>query len=183
MILADHQLRQALAAGTLVIDPLGPGAVQPASVDLRLDRRVLRLASGVGALDAREDHDAFWEEYHYGPDAAVVLRPGEFVLGATLERVTIGPEFAGQIGGKSSLARMGVAIHVTAGFIDPGFSGVLTLELVNLAPVPVRLYVGQYVAQLQVWQLSTTVERPYAGHYAGAVGPEASRAHLQMAEV
>lgn len=182
MILADHQLRAALAAGTLVVDPLGPGAVQPASIDLRLGPTVLRLAPDACMLDAADGQDCDWEAYEYEPEAPVILRPGEFILGATYERITIGRQFAAQVAGKSSLARMGVAMHITAGFIDPGFAGMLTLELVNHAPIPVKLYVGQYVAQLQVWALSAPAERAYSGHYRDAVGPEASRCWQQMVE-
>jgi len=184
VILADHQLCQALQDGTLAVDPLGPGAIQPASIDLRLGGAIKRLRPTVARLDARQAQDAAWVDEYYLAEEPIDLRPREFILGATLESIAVGVDLAAQLGGKSSLARMGIAVHVTAGFVDSGWGPApLTLELVNVAPVPVRLYVGQYVAQLQVWQLAAPAEQPYRGHYRGAVGPQASRAHLQMAEV
>lgn len=183
VILADHQLRAALAAGTLAVDPLGPSAVQPASIDLRLGGDIKRLGPSVARLDARSNQDAAWLDCGHTWDAPIDLHPREFILAATVEHVVVGRGLRVKLEGKSSLARMGLVVHLTAGYVETGWRGRLTLELVNLAPVPIRLYAGMYIAQIEVSEAGAA-EQPYAerGHYVDADGPQASRAWLQSAE-
>jgi dCTP deaminase len=181
MLLSDRDLRGAMADGQLTIDPLDQGLIQPASIDVRLARtfRVFHTHARTHIDPAHEmpgltelvraDHDGF------------VLHPGEFALGGTVEKVTLGAGLAARLEGKSSLGRLGLVVHSTAGFIDPGFDGHITLELSNVATLPIRLHVGMKVGQLCVMRLSSPALRPYGSaelgsRYQGQLGPTESRA-------
>ena len=192
MLYSDADITQALKDGTFVIDGMAGGSLQPASVDFHLSGRPLKVWAhhGLVSLDEgiagtyvkrlpyivpwRDQSDEMSELPFRQPfgdlsaDPVAVLAPGQFALASTIERVTIGPTVAGRLEGKSSLARLGLVIHTTAGFFDPGFEGYPTLELVNLSPRPMALRPGMPIAQMSFFALQTPCERPYSvkGHYA-----------------
>ncbi|MGH9064695.1 MAG: dCTP deaminase, partial [Acidimicrobiales bacterium] len=168
MILSDHTIREELAAGRIVIDPLDPGCIQPSSVDLHVDRyfRLFRNHT-TRVIDVKEDQEDLTELVAVGEDDALVLHPGEFVLGATAERVAVPDDLVGRLEGKSSLGRLGLLIHSTAGFIDAGFDGHLTLELSNVASLPITVYPGMKIGQISFLRMTTPADLPYG---AGAVG-------------
>ena len=168
MILSDRDLRAALEQGQLVIEPLEEDAVQPASIDLRLDNRfrVFRNTR-YPYIDVKLPMEDLTELVEVKPDEAFILHPGEFVLAATYEWVEIPPCFAARLEGKSSLGRLGLLTHSTAGFLDPGFRGHITLELSNVANLPITLYPGMRIGQIAIFQLTSPAERPYG---AGAPG-------------
>ena len=181
MILSDRSIRQALDEGRIVIDPLGEGAVQPSSVDLRLDRsfRVFRNHT-LGHIDVKRDLSALTTVLEADEDDPFILHPGEFVLGATLERVSLADDLVARLEGKSSLGRLGLLIHSTAGFVDPGFDGQLTLELSNVANLPITLYPGMRIGQISFQEMTTPAEVPYGSgglgsKYHGQRGPVPSR--------
>ena len=170
MLLSDRDIHTAIEGGRIQLDPLDLGLVQPASIDVRLDR-VFRL----------------FDNHRYA-DEPFVLHPGEFVLGATLEKVALGDDVAARLEGKSSLGRLGLLTHSTAGFIDPGFAGHVTLELSNTATMPILLYPGMRIGQLCFFNLSSPAQAPYGSatlgsHYQGQRGPTASRSHLRFDRV
>ncbi len=184
MVLSDRSILDAIQAGRIVIDPFDPTCVQPASVDLRLDSvfRVLRHSSHPYIDLAKELHD-LTEEVRAPEGEPFMLHPGEFVLGSTLERVTLPHDIVGRLEGKSSLGRLGLLTHVTAGFCDPGFSGYLTLELSNIANLPITLYKGMRVGQISFFAMTTAAERPYGSpgiesRYQDQRGPTPSRYRL-----
>ena len=157
--------------------------VQPASIDVRLDR-LFRLFDNhrYPVIDPAADQSDLARQVDVGPDQPFVLHPGEFVLGATYELVTLGDDIAARLEGKSSLGRLGLLTHSTAGFIDPGFSGHVTLELSNAATMPILLYPGMKIGQLCFFDLSSPAEHPYGSqgagsHYQGQRGPTPSRTH------
>lgn len=182
MILSDRTIREALAAGRIVIDPLDEGCIQPSSVDLHLDRffRVFRNHH-TRVIDVKQRQDDLTEEVEIkSPDEAFMLHPGEFVLGSTLERVGVPDDLVGRLEGKSSLGRLGLLIHSTAGFIDAGFEGHVTLELSNVATLPITLYPGMKIGQVSFLRMTTTAEVPYGStslgsKYKGQRGPTPSR--------
>lgn len=181
MILSDRSIRAELAAGRIVIDPLDERCIQPSSVDLHLDRffRVF-LNHTMRVIDVKEDQEELTELVEIKPDDAFILHPGEFVLGSTLERVTLPDDLVGRLEGKSSLGRLGLLIHSTAGFVDPGFDGHLTLELSNVANLPITLYPGMKVGQISFLRMTTPAEHPYGSRavgskYQGQRGPTPSR--------
>ncbi|MBM3140475.1 MAG: dCTP deaminase [Chloroflexi bacterium] len=181
MVLSDHSIAEALASGRLVIDPIGEDALQPASVDIRLDRHFRVFRNHRQAyIDIREPMEELTELESVEDDQPFVLHPGEFVLGSTLERVRLGNDIVARVEGKSSLGRLGLLVHATAGYVDPGWDGQLTLELSNVATLPIRLYYGMKIGQLSFQNLTTAADRPY-GHpalksrYQGQTGPTASR--------
>jgi dCTP deaminase len=181
VILSDRTIREELGAGRIVIDPLGPRAVQPSSVDLRLDRyfRVFRNHT-MGVIDVRRNLEELTELVTVGDEQPFILHPGEFVLGSTLERVTMPDDLVGRLEGKSSLGRLGLLIHSTAGFVDAGWDGQLTLELSNVANLPITLYPGMKIGQISFIRMTTAADVPYgAGQlgskYQGQVGPRPSR--------
>ena len=183
MILSDRSIREALASGRIVIEPLAEDALQPASVDIRLDRqfRVFRNHRD-SYIDVREPSENLTELEAVEDDEPFVLHPGEFVLGSTLERVTLGDDIVSRVEGKSSLGRLGLLIHSTAGYVDSGWDGHLTMELSNVANLPIRLYYGMKIGQLSFLELTTPSERPYGSpelrsKYQGQTGPTASRGH------
>ncbi len=181
MILSDRTIREALADGRVTIDPLDEGAIQPSSVDLRVDGlfRVFRNHTA-GVIDVRQDMENLTELVKVGEDEVFMLHPGEFVLGSTLERVAVGGELVGRLDGKSSLGRLGLLIHSTAGFVDAGFDGHITLELSNVASLPITIYPGMRIGQISFLQMTTAAEHPYGSgaagsKYQGQRGPTPSR--------
>ena len=168
MILSDRSLREAIAAGRLVIDPLDDDAIQPSSIDVRLDNhfRVFYTARHP-YIDVKQPMEDLTELVEVKPDDAFILHPGEFVLGSTLEQVGIPPDLAARLEGKSSLGRLGLMTHSTAGFLDPGFTGHVTLELSNVANLPITLYPVMRIGQIAVFQLTTAAERPYGSRGIG----------------
>jgi dCTP deaminase len=181
VILSDRSLREAIAAGRLVIDPLDDDAIQPSSIDVRLDNRFrVFYTARHPYIDVKQPMEDLTELVEVKPDAAFILHPGEFVLGSTLEQVGIPPDLAARLEGKSSLGRLGLMTHSTAGFLDPGFIGHVTLELSNVANLPITLYPGMRIGQIAVFQLTTAAERPYGSRgvrskYQGQRGPTPSR--------
>lgn len=183
MLLSDRDIRAEIASGRVALDPFEPEMVQPSSVDVRLDRR-FRLFDNhkYAVIDPALDQSDLTRLVEVPPDEPFVLHPGEFVLGATLELVTLPDDVAARLEGKSSLGRLGLLTHSTAGFIDPGFTGHVTLELSNVATLPITLWPGMKIGQLCFFRLSSPAERPY-GHgatgsrYQGQRGPTASRSH------
>jgi dCTP deaminase len=184
VILSDGTIREALASGRIGVDPLADGAVQPSSVDVRLAPQFRVFANHrYPYIDVREDQPELTELVEGPVGEPFVLHPGEFVLGATLERITLPDDVVARLEGKSSLARLGLVIHSTAGFIDAGFDGDVTLELSNVATLPILLHPGMKIAQLAFFQLDRPAERPYGSgevgsKYQGQRGPTASRYHL-----
>ena len=181
MILSDRSLREAIAAGRLVIDPLDDDAIQPSSIDVRLDRYFRVFANHrYTHIDPAVAQDDLTEMVEPHGDEPFILHPGEFVLGSTLEQVGIPADLAARLEGKSSLGRLGLMTHSTAGFLDPGFVGHVTLELSNVANLPITLYPGMRIGQIAVFQLTTAAERPYGSRgvgskYQGQRGPTPSR--------
>ncbi len=181
VILSDRSIREALANGRLSIDPFEPANIQPSSVDLRLDRyfRVFRNHTH-RVIDVRENQEDLTELVEIDDGTAFILHPGEFVLGSTAERVSLGDDLVARIEGKSSLGRLGLLIHSTAGFIDPGFDGHITLELSNVANLPITLYAGMRVGQVSFLNMTTPADNPYGSttigsKYQGQRGPTPSR--------
>ncbi len=181
MVLSDRSIREALDAGRIVIDPLGEGCVQPSSVDLHVDRyfRVFRNHTS-RVIDVREDQEDLTELVEIPEDTALILHPGEFVLGSTMERVGLPDDLVARLEGKSALGRLGLLIHSTAGFVDAGWDGHLTLELSNVATLPITVYPGMKIGQISFLQMTTAAERPYGSaglgsKYQGQWGPTPSR--------
>ncbi|WP_448852652.1 dCTP deaminase [Corynebacterium sp. 335C] len=189
MLLSDHDLRAALAAegdDRLGIEPFDPAMVQPSSIDVRLDSlfRVFNN-SRYTHIDPKEPQEELTTLNEVGDGEAFILHPGEFVLASTLERFTIPAHLAGRLEGKSSLGRLGLVTHSTAGFIDPGFSGHITLELSNAANLPIALWPGMKVGQLAIFRLSSPADEPYGSgalgsKYQGQRGPTPSKAYLNF---
>ena len=186
MLLSDSDIRSYVASGRVRLKPWDPEMVQPSSVDIHLDR-FFRLFDNhkYPVVDPAADQPELTRLVEVSADGEFVLHPGEFVLGATYERVTLADDVAARLEGKSSLGRLGLLTHSTAGFIDPGFSGHVTLELSNTATLPIKLYPGMKVGQLCFFQLSSAAEKPYGSgasgsRYQGQRGPTASRSHLNF---
>jgi dCTP deaminase len=183
VILSDRSIREELAAGRIVIDPLDETSIQPSSVDLRLDHffRVF-LNHTTPVIDVKQDLGELTREIEIAAGNAFILHPGEFVLGSTLERVGLPDDLVARIEGKSSLGRLGLLIHSTAGFIDPGFDGHVTLELSNVASLPITLYPEMRVGQVSFLRMTTPADVPYGqgalgSKYQGQRGPTPSRYH------
>jgi dCTP deaminase len=184
MILSDRSILEAVSLGRLEIDPFSKNALQPSSVDLRVGPafRIFRNF-GRDVIDVKESLENLTELVEIEDGHALVLHPGEFVLGATAERIRIGTDLVGRLEGKSSLGRLGLLIHSTAGFIDPGFEGTVTLELSNVATLPIKIYPGMRIGQISFLQMTTEADRPYgsgelASKYQGQIGPTPSRYRL-----
>ena len=169
MLLSDRDLRKELDAGRLGIDPFDPAMVQPSSIDVRLDRffRVFDN-SKYTHIDPQLQQDELTSLVEKEGEEPFVLHPGEFVLGSTYELVTLADDLAGRLEGKSSLGRLGLLTHSTAGFIDPGFSGHITLELSNVANLPITLWPGMKIGQLCMFRLSSPSEHPYGSAVYGS---------------
>jgi dCTP deaminase len=180
-VLSDGTIRRLVDEGRIVIEPWDPALVQPASVDLRLgDSFRVFHNHRVTAIDLRSPPKNLTEEVVVGEQDPFAIHPGEFVLGRTLEQVRIPDDVVARIEGKSSLGRLGLIVHATAGFVDPGFSGTLTLEITNLTRVPIMLYPGLLIAQLSFMALDAPAEHPYGSealgsHYQGQVAATESR--------
>jgi dCTP deaminase len=182
VILSDRSLREQLAAGRIVIEPLDESLVQPSSIDVRISNlfRVFRNHTR-GVIDVKQDMDDLTELIEIPVDGdPFILHPGEFVLGSTYERVAVPDDLVGRVEGKSSLGRLGLLIHSTAGFIDAGFDGHITLELANVASLPITLYPHMKIGQVSFMQMTTPAERPYGSgaqgsKYQGQRGPTPSR--------
>ena len=182
MILSDGTLRRLLAEGRLLIEPLEEGQIQPASIDVRLGSTFLAFRRHMRtSIDPRDLGEELMEPVLVAEGQPFILHPGEFVLGTTLERLTLPDDVVARVEGKSSLGRLGLLIHATAGFVDPGWAnGQITLELSNVAPLPIKLWPGMRIGQLSFMQMDAPAVRPY-GHpalnskYQGQSGPVASR--------
>jgi dCTP deaminase len=181
VILSDRTIRKELAAGRIVIDPVDDGNIQPSSVDLHLDRffRVF-LNHTMGHIDVKRNLEELTELVEVTDDGVFMLHPGEFVLGSTLERVALPDDLVARLEGKSSLGRLGLLIHSTAGFVDAGWDGHLTLELSNVANLPITLYPGMKIGQISFLRMTTPAEVPYGSaaigsKYQGQRGPTPSR--------
>lgn len=186
MLLSDRDIRKGIAEGRLGLEPFDDALVQPSSIDVRLDRffRVFNN-SRYTHIDPARQQDELTTLVEAIDGEPFVLHPGEFVLGATLERVSLGADVAGRLEGKSSLGRLGLLTHSTAGFIDPGFDGHITLELSNVANLPITLWPGMKIGQLCIFQLSSPAEHPYGSagvgsKYQGQRGPTPSKAYLNF---
>ena len=181
MLLSDRDIKASIETGRLALDPYEPSLLQPSSIDVRLDRwfRVFNNQQYTHIDPATQQDDLTTLVEPKGDDP-FVLHPGEFVLGSTLEVVTLPDDLAGRLEGKSSLGRLGLLTHSTAGFIDPGFSGHVTLELSNMATLPIKLWPGSKIGQLCFFRLSSPSEHPYGSEkygsrYQGQRGPTPSR--------
>jgi dCTP deaminase len=187
VVLSDRTIKELVETGRIEIDPYDPARVQPSSVDLRLgDRiRVFTSTHRRSVVDLRQPAEDLTELVELEPERPFILHPHEFVLGITHERVGLPDDLVGRIEGKSSLGRLGLLIHSTAGFVDPGWRGRLTLELANILNLPITLYAGMPVAQISFMRLSTPADRPYGSpqlgsKYWGDTDPTASRYHLNF---
>lgn len=183
MLLSDHDIRAAIEGGIVNLDPYTPEMVQPSSVDVRLDRffRVFNSRQYT-YIDPSENQGALTQQFEVGPDEPWILHPGEFILGSTWEKITLPSSIAARLEGKSSLGRLGILTHSTAGFIDPGFSGHITLELSNVNTLPVKLWPGMKIGQVCFFSLSSPADHPYGSqeagsHYQGQRGPTPSRSY------
>ena len=178
MVLSDRTIREEIESGRIVIDPFEPSNVQPSSVDVRVDRqfRVFHNAR-YPYIDVRQPMDDLTELVEISGDEPFILHPGEFVLGQTLERVTLPDDLVARLEGKSSLGRLGLLIHSTAGFVDSGFSGNLTLELSNVANLPITIYHGMPIGQISFMRMDGPVERPYGIGRGGLEVPGPGGAH------
>ena len=181
MLLSDRDITAEIDAGRIALDPWDPAMMQPSSVDIRLDRyfRVFENHR-YPHIDPAEEQPDLTRLVEVETDEAFVLHPGEFVLGSSLESVALPDDIAARVEGKSSLGRLGLLTHATAGFVDPGFTGHVTLELSNVATLPIVLHPGMKIGQLCFFQLSSPSEHPYGtdvrgSHYQGQRGPTASR--------
>jgi dCTP deaminase len=186
VVLSDRTIKAEIAAGRLVFDPYDEALVQPSSVDVRVDSsfRVFHN-SRHPYIDVRQPMDGLTELVKVDEGEPFVLHPGEFVLGQTLERVKIPDDLVARLEGKSSLGRLGLVIHSTAGFVDPGFEGNLTLELSNLANLPITIYEGMPIGQISFMRMDEAVERPYGeaetgSKYQGQTEPTESRYYLNF---
>jgi dCTP deaminase len=181
VLLSDRDIRTQIDGGRVRLDPWDPAMVQPSSVDVRLDR-YFRLFDNhkYPVIDPAAEQPDLTRLVEVDRDESFVLHPGEFVLGSSYETVTLPDDIAARVEGKSSLGRLGLLTHATAGFVDPGFTGHVTLELSNVATLPIVLHPGMKIGQLCFFQLSSASEHPYGSqvkgsHYQGQRGPTASR--------
>ena len=186
MLLSDRDIAAEIKAGRVQVEPFDPKMIQPSSVDVRLDRffRVVENHK-YEVIDPSIEQPDLTREVAVSPDDFFILHPGEFVLASTYEVITLPEDIAGRLEGKSSLGRLGLLTHSTAGFIDPGFSGHITLELSNVANLPVKLYPGMKIGQLCLIKLSSAAEHPYGSavygsRYQGQRGPTPSKSWLNF---
>lgn len=186
MLLSDRDISSQISAGRLKVEPFHEAMIQPSSVDVRLDRffRVFENHK-YEVIDPSIEQAELTREVAVGADEFFILHPGEFVLASTYEVITLPDDIAGRLEGKSSLGRLGLLTHSTAGFIDPGFSGHITLELSNVANLPVKLFPGMKIGQLCLIKLSSPAEHPYGSaqygsRYQGQRGPTASKSWLNF---
>lgn len=181
MVLSDRDIKEAIKAGIIGIDPYFEKDVQPASVDLHLDETLLIFNnSNAPYIDLKKELPDLNTKVKIQGDTPFILHPGEFVLGSTLEKIRIPNSMVARIEGKSSLGRLGLLIHSTAGFVDPGFEGNLTLELANVSRLPITLYYGMRIGQISFQKMNSEAERPYgspelSSRYQGQIDPTESR--------
>ena len=182
MVLSDRTIKQEITQGRIVIEPLDPACIQPASVDVHLDKRLLVFRSWRYPfyIDVKKNLEDLTEIVQIEDEKPFFLQPGEFVLASTVENITLPDDIVGRLEGKSSLGRIGLLIHSTAGYVDPGWQGRLTLELSNVAKLPVTLYCGMKIGQISFLRLTAAAERLYGDEslgskYQGQVEPTASR--------
>jgi dCTP deaminase len=189
MILSDVTIREEIAAGRIVIDPFDASCVQPSSVDLHVDARFRVFAnSRYPYIDVKREMPDLTELVEVADGEPFILHPGEFVLGSTLERVAVPDDLVARLEGKSSLGRLGLLIHSTAGYVDPGWDGYLTLELSNVANLPITIYPGMRIGQISFFRLSTAAGAPYGSRgtrskYQGQRGPTASRFYQEFSDL
>jgi len=188
VILSDRSIREELAAGRIVIEPLGTSAIQPSSVDLHVDRlfRVFRNDT-TPYIDPRQPQEDLTELVEVPEGRRFILHPGEFVLGSTRERVVLPDDLVARLEGKSSLGRLGLLIHSTAGFVDAGWDGHLTLELSNVANLPIAIHPHMKIGQISFLRMTTAADEPYGAgatgsKYQGQRGPTPSRYYLNFAD-
>ena len=182
MVLSDRTIKDEMARGRIIIEPLIPGCIQPASVDLHLDKKLLvfKPERHPAYIDVRRSLDHLNELVELDEDNAFFLNPGEFVLVSTLESITLPDDIVGRLEGKSSLGRIGLLIHSTAGYVDPGWQGHLTIELSNIAKLPITLYYKMKIGQISFLRLTSPVDRLYGAaelgsKYQGQTEPTASK--------
>jgi dCTP deaminase len=186
MVLSDRSIREEIESGRVVIDPYDASMIQPSSIDVRVDRRFRVFHNArYPYIDVRQPMEGLTELVEVNDDEPFILHPGEFVLGQTLERVTLPDDLVARLEGKSSLGRLGLLIHSTAGFVDSGFSGNLTLELSNVANLPITIYHGMPIGQISFMRMDSPVERPYGSgetgsKYQGQGEPTPSRFYLNF---
>lgn len=186
MLLSDRDIRAEVQSGRVRVEPYDETMIQPSSIDVRLDRyfRVFENHK-YSVIDPSVEQSELTREVEVGPKEFFILHPGEFVLASTYEVISLPDDLAGRLEGKSSLGRLGLLTHSTAGFIDPGFSGHITLELSNVANLPVKLFPGMKIGQLCLIRLSTPAEHPYGSalygsRYQGQRGPTPSRSWMNF---
>lgn len=186
MILSDRSIKESIASGRIVITPYDEELVQPASIDIRLDGRFLVFRNYKhSCIDPKALQDDLTEMVTVEEGEPFIVHPGEFILGNTVERIQLGNDLVARLEGKSSLGRLGLIVHATAGYVDPGFDGNITLELSNVANLPIRLYPGMKVGQISFFAMTTPADRPYGSpglgsKYKGQTAPTASKMHLNF---
>jgi len=186
MLLSDRDIKSEIDKGRVVLEPCDLNMIQPSSVDVRLDRLFRTFENHKYAhIDPAENQPELTREVAVEGNEPFILHPGEFVLGSTYEVISLPDDIAGRLEGKSSLGRLGLLTHSTAGFIDPGFSGHVTLELSNVATLPIKLWPGMKIGQLCLFRLESPAEHPYGSavygsRYQGQRGPTPSKAYLNF---
>lgn len=183
MLLSDRDITSNVESDIyFVIEPFEPGQVQSASYDFRLGGTFRTVsAHSRSVIDPFQPQTGLWQSHIVGPDDEFILHPGQFALATTLERFGLPDNIAGQVGGKSSLGRLGLQVHSTAGFIDPGFMGHITLELSNVAVLPIVLRPGMLIGQIVYIMLVRPAAKPYDGKYQGQTDATESLYHLNYA--
>jgi dCTP deaminase len=188
VVLSDRTIRAEIEAGRIEVDPFDPDLVQPSSIDVRVDRRFRVFHNArYPYIDVRQPMEDLTELVEVSDDEPFILHPGEFVLGQTLEQVTLPDDLVARLEGKSSLGRLGLLIHSTAGFVDSGFSGNLTLELSNVANLPITIYHAMPIGQISFMRMDGPVDRPYGSRearskYQGQAEPTPSRFYLNFGD-
>jgi dCTP deaminase len=187
MILCDREIKKLIGMGSIGISPYDPAMVQPASIDLRLDHHFREFPDEdrYEYIDPAREQPMLTRTYSPNTDRAFMLYPGQFALASTMETVSVPAALSARLEGKSSLGRLGLMTHITAGYIDPGFHGQITLELYNVAPLPLALYPGMKIAQLIFSAMSEVPDKPYGSglngsHYQGQTGPTPSRSWMNF---
>ena len=186
MLLSDRDIKAEIELGRVRIEPFEPSMIQPSSIDVRLDRFFRTFENHrYPFIDPRQEQNELTRALEVRPDEAFVLHPGEFALGSTYEVVSLPDDLAARVEGKSSLGRLGLLTHATAGFVDPGFSGHVTLELSNVSTLPIMLWPGMKIGQLCFMKLSSPAEHPYGSsiygsRYQGQRGPTPSKSYLNF---
>jgi len=182
MILSDRTIKEEIARGRIGIEPLGPDCLQPASVDVRLDKKLLvfKALRYPAYIDIKQNLDGLTDMVEIDEDKPFFIQPGEFLLVSTLECITIHDDIVARLEGKSSLGRIGLLMHSTIGYVDPGWKGHLTLHLSNVSKLPITLYYKAKIAQISFLRLTSAVEKPYGSEglgskYQGQVEPTSSR--------